>query len=263
MDIVLFHLGNTPIRLSALLITLGAAFALILVSRLIERWLVLRLLARTRIDAGARQAIGTLTRYAVLVIGFAVLMQNIGISLGAVGVLAGALGVGIGFGLQNVFSNFISGLIVMIERPVKVGDRIDFLTVAGVEGDVVSIGLRTTTLRTARHTRVIVPNQKFVTEMVRNWGTDEQGSSVMIAIRIAAGQDRIEVQKLLVSAALNTRGVVDQPVPTTDLVAADAAGSTFQLQAWMSGDVESRTRLQSRLYLSVLESLDAAGIKLA
>lgn len=260
IDFVLFTLGTTPIRLSALLSLLVAVLLLLMVSRLLERWLVQRALARTRLDVGARTAIGTLARYTILIIGFAVVMQNIGINLAALGVLAGALGVGIGFGLQNIFSNFISGLIVMIERPVKIGDRID---IGGIEGDVVAIGARSTTLTTARRARVYVPNQKFITEFVRNWDAESERTSLIVTLKIAAAHEPRQVEALLAEAARATPGVVDRPAPTVDLTGLAGGGYGFQLQVWSVGDAEDRARLLSALHFNVFECLRQAQIKLA
>jgi len=133
---------------------------------LLRRWLDRRLAGYTHIDEATRQTIGTLVRYTTLMIGFLVIMQAAGINLTTFNVVAGAVGVGVGFGLQNIVSNFISGLIVMFERPVKIGDRIE---VGGIEGSVVAIGARATTVLTVDNVAAIVPNQKLIIETVKNW----------------------------------------------------------------------------------------------
>lgn len=258
-DVVLLTLGGTPITLSAVILFVLALLALPVLARLMQRWIVDRLLARTHLDRGARDAIGTLVRYSVIIIGLVVVMQNAGVNLAAFSVLAGAVGVGIGFGLQNVFSNFFSGLIIMIERPVKIGDRIE---VAGFEGDVVQVGARSTTLQTARRARVIVPNQKIITEVVRNWDADDDLSSLQLTLKVPTAHDPAVVRELLRTTAIASTEVERSPEPVVELLSLDAAGASFQLLVWTRGDAERRSALQSALYFSLFEKLSQQGVKL-
>jgi small-conductance mechanosensitive channel len=145
LDVRLFNLGGTSITVFSLAWALLLAAALVVDARLLRAWTVQRLLVHTDLDLGTRQAIGSIVRYLVLAVGFLAIVQTLGINLTTFNVLAGALAVGVGFGLQNIFSNFISGLIIMLDRPVKVGDRIEM---ANAEGEVVQIGARRTTLVT-------------------------------------------------------------------------------------------------------------------
>jgi len=258
-DVVLLTFGGTPITLSAVLLFVLALLALPLMARLMQRWIIDRLLARTPLDRGAREAIGSLVRYSIIILGLVVVMQNAGVNLAAFSVLAGAVGVGIGFGLQNVFSNFFSGLIIMIERPVKIGDRIE---VAGFEGDVVQVGARSTTLQTSRRARVIVPNQKIITEVVRNWDADADRSSLQLTLKVAAGQDLAVIRELLRSTAMANAEVEREPQPVVELLSLDVAGASFQLLVWTRGDAEQRSALQSTLYFSLFERLSAQGVTL-
>ena len=165
-DIRLFTLGGTPITLWDVGFIAIALIVLFWFAGFLRRWVDGRLARHTHIDEATRQTIGTLVRYTTLMIGFLVIMQAAGINLTTFNVVAGAVGVGVGFGLQNIVSNFISGLIVMFERPVKIGDRIE---VGGIEGSVVAIGARATTVLTVDNVAAIVPNQKLIIETVKNW----------------------------------------------------------------------------------------------
>ncbi|MDB5998550.1 MAG: potassium efflux system KefA protein / Small-conductance mechanosensitive channel, partial [Rhizobacter sp.] len=162
LDVQLFTIGDTAFTVYSALKLVVLLLALYWIASVLRNWTVRRALARaTHLDEGTRQAVGSIVRYAVLVIGFVLILQNVGINLSAFSVLAGALGVGVGFGLQNVFSNFISGVIIMFERPIKVGDRVEL---AGVEGTVREIGARRTTVVTFDNISILVPNQRFITD---------------------------------------------------------------------------------------------------
>src|SRR2546423_2509378 len=144
-DVELFTLGGVQLSVSTVL-KLALLLALLWwVAERVRRLIVGHALNHTHVDPGTRQAIGSIVRYVVLVVGVVLILQNAGLNLSALGWLAGAIGVGVGFGLQNVVSNFISGIIIMLERPFKIGDRVE---IGGIEGVVQEIGARRTTVIT-------------------------------------------------------------------------------------------------------------------
>jgi small-conductance mechanosensitive channel len=263
LSVPLFTLGQKPITLSSLIIFVLSLLILIWFAAAMQRWLTHRLLSRTHLDLSTRETVGTLVRYAVMVFGFMIVMQTIGINLTSLSVIAGALGVGIGFGLQNIFSNFISGLIVMFERPVKIGDRIE---VGGFEGDVLSIQARTTTLRTNRGAIVIVPNQKFITEFVKNWDAGLQGgntTSMTLPIKVMHEADAEAVKQLIVDTATANDRILKTPAPTVFLLSADATGYAFELQVWLRGDPVERSHVLSALLAAIHQQLRTRDIKAA
>ncbi len=142
--------------------------------------------------------VGTLARYLMLLIGLLVIVQTAGIDLTTFNVLAGAVGIGVGFGLQNVVSNFIAGIIIMFERPIKIGDRI---VVGGVEGNVVEIGARGTTVLNNDNISVIVPNSKFITEDVINWKYNDDKVRFRMPVGVAYGSDARLVERVLLELA--------------------------------------------------------------
>ena len=152
----------TPLRL---LIVITFITGLVWTTRRVTRWLVDHLLARRGFDIGVREALGTIVRYVVISLGTLVILQSAGIELTSLNVLVGAVGVGLGFGLQNITSNFFSGLILLFERPIKIGDRVE---IAGCVGEVREIAARATTLVTDENVAIIVPNSQFVAERVMN-----------------------------------------------------------------------------------------------
>jgi len=158
----------TPLRLLTI-ITLTSA--LVWVTRRATRWFVDTVLARRGFDIGMREALGAIVRYVVITLGALVILQSAGIDLTSLNVLIGAVGVGLGFGLQNITSNFFSGLILLFERPIKIGDRVE---IGGVVGEVREIGARATTIVTDESVAMIVPNSQFVSERVTNWSRPDK-----------------------------------------------------------------------------------------
>jgi small-conductance mechanosensitive channel len=159
LNLPLISLGKITVTAWKILYLFLLFFLLVYVSKKIKKWIIHSLLSKSNLDIGIRTAIGTIFRYLMIVIGLMIILQSAGIDMSALTVLAGALGVGIGFGLQNITSNFISGLIILFERPIKVGDRIE---VGDISGDVVNISMRATTVVTNDNISVIVPNSDFI-----------------------------------------------------------------------------------------------------
>lgn len=145
-----------------------------------------------------------------------IIIQTAGIDLTSLNVLAGAIGIGVGFGLQNRISNFISGLIIMFERPIKIGDRI---VVDTVEGDVIEIGSRSTVVLTNDNINIIVPNSKFITENVRNWKYNDTKVRFRIPVHVAYGSDVRQVERLLLEVARDEPDVLVDPEPVVRFLA--------------------------------------------
>ena len=173
---------GTPFTLGKLIVLFVLLAVLFYVNRRFTRWVVDSLLARRDLDIGVQTAVGTLVRYAVATIGVIVILEAVGIDLSAFAVLAGAVGVGLGFGLQNVTSNFVSGLIILIERPIKVGDRVE---IGSIHGEVRRIGARATTVVTDENIAIIVPNSQFIAERVTNWSHTGQLTAFVVRVRWA------------------------------------------------------------------------------
>jgi small-conductance mechanosensitive channel len=167
--------------------------------------------------------------------------------------------VGVGFGLQNIISNFISGLIIMLERPIQVGDRIE---IAGVEGLVHSIGARRTTVVTADSTTILVPNQRFITDNVTNYVFLDHEVRLRVPVAVAQGTDVRLVEKLLVEAAKGT-DVHTEPKPQVALTSLGGASIGLELWVWYDGQQFAKQEVLSRLYFSISDALKAHQIKMA
>jgi small-conductance mechanosensitive channel len=257
----LFTIGGKPVTVGGLLSLLIAVVLLVWLSRWLRSWLLNRVLTRTHLDPGMRQTVATLAGWTVLILGFILIVQSVGINLSALSVLAGAVGVGVGFGLQNIFSNFISGLIVMMERPVRIGDRVE---VGGVAGDVIAIGARSTTLLTASRSRIFVPNQSFITGNVINWQVGDVLTALLIPVKLAAGGDPNAVSPLLRDAvkAIQEGGPL-LPPPRVDFLSFDATGCVLQVTVWVNGNAEQRANHLTEINLTIYKVLTAHEIKLA
>lgn len=250
--------GQTTITVWSLVYLLVLVVALLSVARRLQRWLVDGPLLRHRFDESARHAAGTLARYLVLLVGLLAILQTAGIDLTTFNVLAGAVGIGVGFGLQNVVSNFIAGVIIMFERPIKIGDRI---VVGGVEGNVVEIGARGTTVLNNDNIAVIVPNSKFITEDVINWKYNDNRVRFRIPLSVAYGSDARQVERILLELAAADADVLQDPPPTVRLMAFGDDGLLFELRAWSSSLVDRKGRLISQLNFAIYDRFQREGIE--
>jgi small-conductance mechanosensitive channel len=257
-DVLSFGIPGTPFTAGKLLVLAALLVLLLYFNRRFTRWIVDSLLARRGLDIGVRQAVGTLTRYAITTLGVVVILQAVGIDLTAFTVLAGAVGVGLGFGLQNVASNFVSGLIILFERPIKVGDRIE---VGGVSGEVRSIGARATMVVSEENIAVIVPNSQFISERVTNWSHTGPLTAFLVRVRVGWQADADLVRRLLLEAATEHADVLPEPKPEVELRDL-RAGLYFGLQVWSTQYLTGEGRLKSDLNFAIREKLLRHGIEI-
>lgn len=253
----LTELGGAPVTLWTLLQLVVLVILLFIFSGLLRNWVVEKLLARTKMEAGARQATGSILRYTVITIGFIIILQTAGIDLTALNVLTGAIGIGVGFGLQNIVNNFISGLIILFERPIKVGDRI---VVEEIEGDVVRIGGRSTTVVTNDNITIIVPNAKFITENVINWSHNDRKVRFRIPVSVAYGSELPIVEQLLLAAAAECPNALTSPAPVVRLIEFGDSGLNFELRVWSTTLIHRRGQLTSDLNLAIYRKFSEHGI---
>ncbi len=259
LDYPLLKLGATQLILWLLLYLSVLIFLLFYVTGKLRTWLVQRVLVRTDLDLGLRQAAGSILRYLAITIGFLIILQTAGIDLTTLNIIAGAVGIGIGFGLQNIVSNFISGLIILFERPIKIGDRIE---VGDVEGDVIEIGARSTTVLTNDNIAIIVPNSSFITENVVNWKYNDDKVRFKIAVSVAYGSDVRQVEKLLLDVASKNPDVRTEPPPAVRLMSFGDSGVEFELRVWSTTLVHRKGVLISALNFAVYESFQANQIEI-
>jgi small-conductance mechanosensitive channel len=244
----------TPFRLLVVLVLMSA---LVWATRKGTRLFVERVLARRGVDVGLREALGAILRYGLLTLGCLVILQGAGIDLTSLNVLVGAIGVGLGFGLQAVTSNFFSGLIILFERPIKIGQRIE---IAGVVGQVREIAARATTLVTDENVAMIVPNSQFITERVTNWSRPDALTAYTLTFHVAHSSNPELVRRVLLSAAEAHDDVKSDPPAEVEFVEIGLASLRFQLQVWSSAHLNSAGKLKSDLNFEIWQGLKAAGI---
>ncbi len=259
LEVPIFELGGKPFTLWSLVYIVILVALLFYVAGKLQVWMAERALARTRLDVGARQAVASITRYVLLLLGLLIIVQTAGINLTTLNVLAGAVGIGLGFGLQNVVSNFISGLIIMFERPIKIGDRI---VVDEVEGDVVRIGARSTVILTNDNINIIVPNSKFITENVVNWKYNDASVRFKIPVGVAYGSDVRKVEKILLEVAKADKDVLEDPAPVVRFMEFGDSSLNLELRAWSTSAVNRKGRLISALNFAIYDKFREQGIEI-
>jgi small-conductance mechanosensitive channel len=224
-----------------------------------KRFLFNRFLVKSGLDRSLQYAIAQIVSNLVLVIGIFIVLENTGIHLGALTVFAGAVGVGVGFGLQNIASNFISGLVILAERPITIGDRVE---VAGVTGQVQQIRARSTVIVTNDNISMIVPNSKFIDSPVTNWTYGDPRVRFRIPIGVAYGSDVNEVREALIAAGRSNPHVLEDPAPSVFLKQFGESSIDFELVVWSAEMSHRPSRFKSDLNFAIEEKLRGAGIEI-
>ena len=250
------EVGSLAISLGnvlAFLITVWAAF---LLSRFLRFMLEEDIYPRVKFARGVPYAISTMVHYVILLLGFFFAVAAMDIDMTKFTILAGAFGVGLGFGLQNIVNNFVSGLILLFERPVNVGDIIQ---VGQQEGRLRRVGLRASVIRTWEGSEVIVPNGQLVSAEVLNWTLSDPQRRMEIDVAVAYGSDPESVIELLTGVASKHPDIIAEPSPETLFVGFGESALKFQLRAW-TNRFERWMQIKSELTIGVNSALRDAGI---
>lgn len=230
------ELGRTKVTLNFLFLILFLSLAVISISRWVSEWFKRRILMQLRVDRGSQETITRVVSYSLSFIGFIIVLQTAGIDLSSLTVLAGVLGIGFGFGLQTLASNFISGLAILLEHPIKVGD---FIEVDGLLGTVEKISIRATIIRTNDSQYVIVPNNRFIEKNVVNWSYGSPDSRIHIPVSVAYGSDTVLVTEALLSAARQDPRVLLTPPPSVWFRGFGEHAYLFELLVWINRPQDS------------------------
>ena len=255
----LLKLGEAQITAWTIAYIIILLVLLYFITNRMKNWVVDRLFSKSHIEYGTRQAIGTIVAYFIVVIGTLVILDSAGINLSALTIVAGALGIGIGFGLQNVTTNFISGIIVLLERPIKVGDRVQ---VEGATGDVVNISLRATTIVTNDNIAVIVPNSEFISQKVINWSYKNKDVRCNFPITVAYGTDPELVRDILLDVAQNHPGVLKDKKADVLLDQFGDSGLNFTLRVWTRTYTSKPGVLHSEINYEIARKFEQHGIQI-
>jgi small-conductance mechanosensitive channel len=225
----LVHVNQKPLTIMSILLGVIILLIFVLISRGLRKLLKSRLFDKHHLDEGIQLVILKLTHYLLMGLGIIIAVQSIGLNLTSLAVVFGLLSVGIGFGLQNVAANFVSGLIILFERPIKIGDRI---TIGDVWGDVVNINLRATLIRTIDNIAIIVPNSEFISSRVTNWSYRDPKVRVHIPVGVAYGSDVALVTESLSEVARNHPEVMPDPPPEVWFTEFGNSSLNFELLVW-------------------------------
>ena len=225
----LFVLGKHHISLISLFIALLIVFIFFTVARWAEK-IVGQALKRAHIEPGVSNSLSRLSRYGIMAIGMMVALDSIGIGLSSLAAVGAILMVGIGFGLQNLTQNFISGLIILLERPIKQGDLIQ---VNGVTGKVKSIGLRSTIIETRDEISVIVPNGQFISEQVINESHSSEKMRIHVQVGVAYGSDARAIEKSLLEVAQEHPKILSHPPSRVQFCDFGDSSLNFKLLSWI------------------------------
>lgn len=255
----LVKVGGSEITLWTILYFLILIVLLIYLSGTLRKWMINILLSKTKIDLGVRIAISSIIRYFFLFVGFVIILQTVGINLSSITILAGALGVGIGFGLQNVTNNFVSGIIILFERPIKVGDRIE---VGEVSGDVVKISMRATTIVTNDNISIIVPNSDFISNKVINWSHTDKNLRLNFPVSVSYKEDPERIKSVLLEVVAENDGVLKDPKPDVLFDKFGENGLIFNLRVWTREYVNRPGVLKSQLYYSIFKRFREQNINI-
>jgi len=251
------HLGELHLSLGAALLFVTTVWASVLAGRAVSSLLEVDVLSRLDMPRGLPNVIGRLTRYALISIGFLLALAAIGLELTQLTIIGGALGVGIGFGLQNVVGNFVAGLILAFERPIREGDLIQLDTLTG---EVRRIGFRASVIRTYEGAEVIVPNASLISENVVNWTLSDQQRRLTMQVGVAYGTDPATVTSLLLSVPPLFQNVLRAPAPIALFTGFGDSALNFELRYWTT-DVGNILQLRSDVTTAVNNALAAAGIE--
>jgi small-conductance mechanosensitive channel len=251
-------IGSRQITIGLVLMAVGSLGGSYLASWMLQILLRENVLARRNVDLGVSHSVTRLLHYALLSIGFVIALVVLGVDLTKMTLLVSALGVGIGFGLQTIVNNFVCGLILLFERPLRVGDTIE---INGKSVIISKIGLRSTTVRTFDQADVIVPNTDLVSNQVTNWTLTDRHARAILPVGVAYGSDIALVMRTLKECALAHPGVMKNPEPRIFFRSFGDSALNLELYVWVE-DIDTRLRIESDLYQEIDRRFRQAGIEI-
>lgn len=254
----LFTVNQTPVTIASLFLFLGVFLGFILLANGLTRILMRRLLARFHVEEGIQYNLERIVRYSLGIIGAIVAFQFIGIDLSGLAVIFGLLSVGVGFGLQNVVSNFVAGLILLFERPISVGDRI---TVGETEGDVLDINMRSTTIRSVDNIAIIVPNSEFIANQVTNWSYGDKKVRLNVEVGVSYNSDLDTVLRSIREVADENDSVLAEPEPQVHFMSFGDSSWNLVLRCWIS-DPKAHRKIRSEINCALVRNFRKNGIEI-
>jgi small-conductance mechanosensitive channel len=250
LNIQLFTVSEVPVTTASILIFFLLLTFFILAGIFARRAINRRIFKRFNVDEGTSYTLSRITQYIIITIGVLISFNFVGINLSSLTVIFGLLSVGIGFGLQNVTSNFISGLIILFERPISVGDRV---VVNDIEGDVIEINIRSTMVRTVNNISIVVPNSEFVSKDVINYSHGDPTYRLDVNVGVSYDSDLDTVLKALKEVALNNSSVMKNPEPEVHLIEFGDSSWNMQLRSWIP-NVKNYPKIRNELNQAIVRT---------
>ncbi|HEY9296802.1 MAG TPA: mechanosensitive ion channel domain-containing protein, partial [Phormidium sp.] len=251
-------LGANSYSLIQVAILIGLFFGLLSVTKIVRNFLRSRVLLFTGMNRGDQETIATIANYILIFIGTVLLLQLWGLDLSSLTILAGVLGVGIGLGLQGIAKEFVSGLVIIFERPIQVGD---FINVGDFMGTVERISVRSTEIRTLDRVSIIVPNSHFLEKEVVNWSHGSPVTLIRLPVRIAYGSDLKKVREALLDAAQDQPNIVYEPPPNVLFKNYGENYLNLELIAWMT-EPKKQFLIKSDIYFRIDEIFRERNIEI-
>jgi len=254
-----FMVGSRKVTLGLILTAAAFLYGSFLTSWAVQTLLMKGVLTRRELQVGVRISIARLIHYGFVFVGFLLALVALGVQLRDVTIIAGALGVGIGFGLQGIVNNFVSGLILLFERPVKVGD---YIQLGEQWAEIKRIGLRATVVETLDRSEIVVPNSDLVSNQVTNWTLSSRMARLVIPVGVEYGSDVPLVMETLKEAAMASSKVMRMPEPQVLFVNFGESSLDFELRVWVS-NLDDRFTVKSQLHQEIDQRFRQAGIVIA
>ena len=253
------NLGEQRITVGLLIFALAVIIGAYFISWLVQKAVIGEILSRRHVSRGVQLSISRLFHYAIVSVGFLFAIFTLGFELTQFVIIISALGVGIGFGLQSFVNNFICGLILLFERPVRVGDYVDL---NGQWAIIKRIGLRSTTVETFDLANIIIPNNDLINNQVTNWTLSDRFVRVIIPVGVAYGSDVNKVFETLLKCGKGHPNVAKDPQPQVLFRQFGDSALNFELRIWTS-DVDNRLALVSDIHRDIDQKFRDAGIVIA
>ncbi len=254
----LIELGDSHLTLNGIAKLLLVMALVVLAERYLRRIIRRRVLAHTHLEPDLQYAISRFTGYCFIAVGFFFAFKVVHLDLSSLAVIVGGLGIGIGFGLQNIVSNFVSGLIILAERPIALGHRVE---VGGVAGQVTKISLRSTIVVTNDNITIIVPNSNFITNPVTNWSYGDPKVRLRLPIGVAYGSDVEKLRRVLLEVAAENPAVLKDPAPMVRFLEFGDSSLNFELAVWTIDMARNPTRFRSDLFFAIERKLRENNIE--
>jgi len=260
LDSIHLAFGKSPVSLRTILEGVASAGLVLMITLWISATIEKRVLAQAVQDLSMRKVASNALRAVLLLIGLLFALSAVGVDLTALSVLGGALGVGLGFGLQKLAANYVSGFVILLERSIRIGDNV---RVDSFEGRITDIKTRYTLIRAGNGREAIVPNESIITSRVENLTQADLKFNITTNIVVGYGSEVAQVQEILTGAARTHARVMSEPAPVAFLVNFAPDGLEFSLNFWVKDPEKGQVNVRSDINIAILEGLRAGGIAIA